>query len=70
MTPGVVHGIEVDYSRDGLFDDLGIKRLQESYMKETETSPQERLAYVSNSFSSNKEHAQRLYNYSSRHWLS
>ena len=57
MTPGVVHGIEVDYSRDGLFDDLGIKRLQESYMKETETSPQERLAYVSNSFSSNKEHA-------------
>lgn len=70
MTPGVVHGIEVDYSRDGLFDDLGIKRLQESYMKETEASPQERLAYVSKSFSSNQEHAQRLYNYSSRHWLS
>lgn len=70
MTPGVVHGIEVDYSRDGLFDDLGIKRLQESYMKETEASPQERLAYVSKSFSSNQEHAQRLYDYSSRHWLS
>lgn len=70
MTPGVVHGIEVDYSRDGLFDDLGIKRLQESYMKETEASPQERLAYVSKSFSSNQEHAQRLYNYSSKHWLS
>ena len=30
----IVHGIEVDYSRDGLFDELGIKRLQESYMKE------------------------------------
>ena len=70
MTPGVVHGIEVDYSRDKLFDALGIKRLQESYMKESESSPQERFAYVSKSFSSNQEHAQRLYDYSSKHWLS
>jgi len=70
MTPGVVHGIEVDYSRDELFDELGIKRLQESYMKESEASPQERFAYVSNAFSSNAEHAQRLYDYSSKHWLS
>ena len=30
----IVHGIEVDYSRDNLFDELGIKRLKESYMKE------------------------------------
>ena len=66
----IVHGIEVDYSRDGLFDELGIKRLKESYMKEEEVSPQERFAYVSNAFGSNKEHAQRLYEYSSKHWLS
>jgi ribonucleoside-diphosphate reductase alpha chain len=66
----IVHGIEVDYSRDGLFDELGIKRLKESYMKEDEVSPQERFAYVSNAFGSNKEHAQRLYEYSSKHWLS
>ena len=66
----IVHGIKVDYSRDGLFDDLGIKRLKESYMREDETSPQERFAYVSHSFGSNPEHAQRLYDYSSRHWLS
>jgi len=66
----IVHGIKVDYSRDGLFDELGIKRLKESYMREDETSPQERFAYVSHSFGSNKEHAQRLYDYSSRHWLS
>ena len=66
----IVHGIEVDYSRDGLFDELGIKRLKESYMKEDEVSPQERFAYVSKAFSSNQEHAQRLYDYSSRHWLS
>ena len=65
-----VHGIRVDYSRDNLFDELGIKRLKESYMKEEEKSPQERFAYVSNAFGSNKEHSQRLYEYSSKHWLS
>jgi ribonucleoside-diphosphate reductase alpha chain len=66
----VVHGITVDYSRDSLFDELGLKRLKESYMKEDENSPQERFAFVSNSFGTNKEHAQRLYEYSSKHWLS
>ena len=62
--------IVIDYSRDSLFDELGIKRLKESYMREEETSPQERFAYVSEAFGSNPEHAQRLYEYSSRHWLS
>ena len=66
----IVHGIMVDYSRDNLFDELGRKRLKESYMKDDEVSPQERFAYVSNAFGSNQEHAQRLYEYSSRHWLS
>jgi ribonucleoside-diphosphate reductase alpha chain len=66
----VVHGINVDYSRDSLFDELGIKRLKESYMKEDEQSPQERFAYVSKAFGSNQEHSQRLYEYSSKHWLS
>jgi len=42
-----VHGIKVDYTRYNLFDELGIKRLNESYMKEDEKSPQERFAYVS-----------------------
>ena len=62
--------IVIDYSRDSLFDELGIKRLKESYMREDETSPQERFAHVSKAFGSNPEHAQRLYEYSSRHWLS
>ena len=66
----IINGIKVDYSRDNLFDELGVKRLKESYMKEEEKSPQERFAYVSKAFSSNEEHAQRLYNYSSKHWLS
>lgn len=62
--------ITMDLSRDSLFDDLGIKRLKESYMREDEQSPQERLAYVSTTFGTNFEHAQRLYEYSSKHWLS
>jgi len=66
----IIHDIEVDFSRDSLFDELGIKRLKESYMREDEVSPQERFAYVSKTFSSNKKHAQRLYEYSSKHWLS
>ena len=70
MTPGIVHGIKVDYSRDNLFDELGVKRLQESYMMEGEASPQERFAYVSSAFGSNPEHSQRLDDYSSNHWLS
>jgi ribonucleoside-diphosphate reductase alpha chain len=63
-------GINIELERDKLFDDLGLKRLRESYMKEDETSPQQRFAYVSKTFGSNPEHAQRLYDYSSRHWLS
>jgi len=66
----IVHGIKVDFTRDSLFDQLGLKRLKESYMKEEEDSPQERFAYVSSVFGSNKEHAQRLYDYASQHWLS
>ncbi len=66
----VVHGIKVDYTRDSLFDELGKIRLKESYMREDEESPQERFAYVSSKFGSNPDHAQRLYDYSSKHWLS
>ena len=66
----IVHGIKVDYTRDNLFDELGMIRLKESYMKDDEVSPQERFAFVSNKFGSNPEHAQRLYEYSSKHWLS
>ena len=62
--------VNIDLSRDALFDELGVQRLRESYMREEEVSPQERFAYVSESFASNQDHAQRLYEYSSKHWLS
>ena len=63
-------GIQIDTSRDDLFDKLGLQRLKESYMTEEETTPQQRFAFVSKAFGSNPEHAQRLYEYSSKHWLS
>lgn len=63
-------GIKIDLERDKLFDELGIKRLKESYMREDEESPQHRFAFVSKTFGTNPEHAQRLYDYSSKHWLS
>ena len=60
-------GIKIDLSKDGLFDELGIKRLKESYMREDEQSPQHRFAFVSKAFGSNTEHTQRLYDYASKH---
>ncbi len=64
------YSIVIDKSRDSLFDEHGLKRLRESYMLDSEESPQERFAYVSRAFASNQEHAQRLYEYASKHWLS
>ena len=63
-------GVNIDLSRDEKFDKLGLSRLRESYMRAEETSPQERFAEVASEFGSNPEHAQRLYDYVSKHWLS
>jgi ribonucleoside-diphosphate reductase alpha chain len=64
------YSVKTNLERDNLFDELGITRMKESYMLGSEVSPQERFAFVSSSFASNQEHAQRLYDYSSKHWLS
>lgn len=63
-------GLVIDRSRDALFDEAGLVRLRESYMVESETSPQERFAFVASKFATDSEHAQRLYEYTSKHWLS
>lgn len=62
--------VQIDLSRDKLFDELGLMRLRESYMRPDEKSPQERLKFVAEAFASNPEHAQRIYDYASQHWLS
>lgn len=63
-------GIEIDLERDSLLEEVSRKRLRESYMKEEEQSPQERFATVAETFASNPAHAQRIYDYASKHWLS
>ena len=65
-----VHGITIDPNRDELIGPSWRTRLKESYMMDNEISPQERFAFVAKTFSSNPEHAQRLYDYSSKLWLS
>ena len=62
--------LNLDLSRDELIKGISYKRLKESYMRDEEVSPQERFAYVSEAFASNPAHAQRIYDYASKHWLS
>ena len=62
--------VRIDPRRDALFDELGLMRLRESYMRPDEKSPQERFAYVAEKFATDEAHAQRIYDYASRHWLS
>ena len=62
--------VKMDLSRDALFDELGLVRLRESYMREDEKSPQERLAFVAQTFATDDAHAQRIYDYASKQWLS
>lgn len=59
-----------NYEMDSLYDEVGMKRMKDSYMKPGENSPQDRLVNVCNFFGSNSEHSKRLYEYSSKHWIS
>jgi ribonucleoside-diphosphate reductase alpha chain len=63
-------GIKIDYDRDSLFSESGLRRLQQGYMTDVETSPQQRFAFVASEFASNNEHAQRMYDYISQMWIS
>lgn len=62
--------ITKNYDNDKLFDKLGMMRLRESYMRDEELSPQDRYEYVAREFASDENHAQRLYDYASKHWVS
>lgn len=68
-TKNLASKLSLDMTRDSLLDVIGLDRLLDSYMMDGETSPQHRYAFVSAAFGSNKEHAQRLYDYSSKHWF-
>ena len=62
--------VNINLENDELFDELGLNRLRESYMRDDEVSPQERFAFVAEQFATDAEHAQKIYDYASKHWLS
>ena len=61
--------IEIDYSRDNLLDEMSIRTLKDRYMVGTESSPQQAFARAAVAFSDDEDHAQRLYDYVSKHWF-
>lgn len=61
-------GIIIDDSRDEKFTQFGKKTLEERYLLENETF-QELFARVATHFSDSPAHAQRMYDYMSRHWF-
>ena len=61
--------IKIDYSRDKLFDEFSIRTLEDRYMVADETSPQQAFARAAKVFSDDDDHAQRLYDYVSKHWF-
>ncbi len=52
--------MKLDYSRDLLLSDFGVKTLEDRYMIATEKSPQEAFARAAMTFASDTAHAQRL----------
>jgi len=61
--------MEIDYSRDNLLDVMSIRTLKDRYMVGNETSPQQAFARAATAFADDADHAQRLYDYASKHWF-
>ena len=65
-----IHGINVDFKRDGLLSHQAFTLLRDFYMEEREGSPQEAFARASVAYSAgDKELAQRIYEYVSNGWF-
>ncbi len=61
--------LDVDYTRDNLLDDYAKSILRERYMTPDEVSPQDAFARAALAFADDIEHAQRMYDYVSKHWM-
>jgi len=61
--------MKIDYSRDALLDEFSIKTLKDRYMLPDEKSPQEAFARAARAFADDMDHAQRIYDYASKHWF-
>ena len=61
--------IAIDYGRDRLLSDFGVKTLKDRYLIQGEVSPQEAFARAAATFADDENHAQRLYDYASNLWF-
>ena len=59
----------IDYKRDNYLSEFSHKTLQDRYLVDGETSPQDAFARAARAFSDNDAHAQRLYDYASKLWF-
>ncbi|XAI95922.1 ribonucleoside-diphosphate reductase subunit alpha [Microcystis phage Mwe-JY26] len=67
--PADPRSIAIDLSRDDLFDPFGLATVKERYLVGDETSPQHAIARASAAFADDEAHAQRIYEYASKHWF-
>jgi ribonucleoside-diphosphate reductase alpha chain len=59
----------INYDRDNYLSEFSHKTLQDRYLIEGETSPQDAFARAAKAFSDDDAHAQRLYDYASKLWF-
>jgi len=59
----------IDYGRDRLLSTFGIQTLEDRYLIEGESSPQDAFARAAKAFADDEGHAQRLYDYASNLWF-
>ena len=62
-------GVQIDFSRDQLLTEFGIKTLEDRYLLPSEKSPQEAFARAAEAFSDDDAMAQRIYDYASMLWF-
>jgi ribonucleoside-diphosphate reductase alpha chain len=61
--------IALDYDRDALLTDFAKQTLNERYLIKGEKSPQDAFARAACAFATDKDHAQRMYDYASKRWF-
>ena len=61
--------MQLSYNRDNYLSEFSIKTLEDRYLVEGETSPQDAFARAARAFADDEEHAQRLYDYASKLWF-
>ncbi|MGB1038891.1 MAG: ribonucleoside-diphosphate reductase subunit alpha [Bacteroidia bacterium] len=61
--------VQIDFRRDRYLSEFSIKTLQDRYLVNGESSPQQAFARAAEAFADDEEHAQRLYDYASKLWF-